>query len=148
MKKIITLSIAFVVLASFTKSEEMSMKNMLDNTTINFETNLEIAKAKAKAENKSIFVFAYAAWSGPCKRMISTTFANEGVVNYLNANYINVLMECENQEGKLSVEGQAFVTTYGIKNYPVVIVMDANGKMSKSSLSAKDDVQLLDFLKM
>ncbi len=148
MKKLITLSIAFIALASFTKSEEMSTKRMLENSAINFETNLEIAKGKAKAENKNIFVYAYAAWSGPCKRMMTTTFVNDAVISYLNANYINVQMECENQDGKLSPEGQAFVTTYGIKNYPVVIVMDANGKMSKSSLSAKDDVQLLEFLKL
>jgi thiol:disulfide interchange protein len=146
MKHLFFCTLFTITLASFTKSEPTTTE-LLQVIAVNFETNLEAAKSKAKAANKNIFLYAYAAWSGPCKRMMSTTFTSEKVATYLNQNFINLSLECENQDGDVSPEGKTVLEAYNIKSYPVVIVIDATGKMLKSSLSVKDEAQLLEFLK-
>jgi thiol:disulfide interchange protein len=146
MKQLLFCTILTITLASFTKSNPTTTE-LLQTSTVNFETSLEAAKAKAKAANKTIFLYAYAAWSGPCKRMMATTFASEKVASYLNQNFINLSIECENQDGDATAEGKSILEAYNIKSYPVVIVIDATGKMIKSSLSVKDEAQLLEFLK-
>ncbi len=46
--------------------------------------------AKAKEENKLIFVDCYATWCGPCKKMAKEVFPLADVGAFYNANYINV----------------------------------------------------------
>lgn len=147
MKKLVFISASLFLAFAFT-SDRNSISNSLQASGINFsEGNLTEAMKKASAESKSIFVFAYAEWSGPCKRMVATTFANEEVISFLNANFVNVKMECENADSESSKEAKDFIDKYSIKNYPVVIVMDKSGKIIKSSLSVKDNTQLMEFLK-
>ena len=42
--------------------------------------------AKAKAENKIVFVDAYTTWCGPCKKMDAKTFPDEKVGDFFNKN--------------------------------------------------------------
>ncbi|HLU93960.1 MAG TPA: thioredoxin family protein, partial [Membranihabitans sp.] len=42
----------------------------------------------AQAENKPIFVDAYAVWCGPCKRMASEVFTQSGVGDFFNGNFV------------------------------------------------------------
>lgn len=47
-----------------------------------FEGSYAVALAKAKAENKLLFVDIYASWCGPCKRLKATTFRDPEVGAY------------------------------------------------------------------
>ena len=48
--------------------------------------------AKAKAENKIVFVDAYTTWCGPCKKMDAETFPDKMVGDFYNKNFINCLL--------------------------------------------------------
>jgi thioredoxin-related protein len=86
MKKIFYLLIYFSI---YTNAQE--------HKGITFETTLswEQAKAKAKAENKYIFVDCYATWCAPCKKMDKDVFSAESVGDYMNSRFISVKVQMD-----------------------------------------------------
>lgn len=90
---------------------------------INFiEGEWKKAMAKAKKENKLIFIDAYATWCGPCKRMQQDVFPNPAVAEFFNKNFVNITIDVEKGEGI------AFAQTYGVEVLPTLFITDANGK--------------------
>ena len=90
MKKQIILSIAiFMLTFSVVVAQDKG---------IHFEkgTWAEV-KAKAKAENKHIFVDAYTTWCGPCKWMAKNTFTDEKVGEFFTKNYIAYKLDMEKE---------------------------------------------------
>jgi thiol:disulfide interchange protein len=79
------------------------------------------AQAKAKAENKLIFVDAYTSWCGPCRWMSANIFTDASVASYYNQNFINLKMDQEKGEGP------AFARTYKVMAYPTLIFMNSSG---------------------
>src|SRR5437588_10800403 len=53
------------------------------------------ALKQAAAQNKYIFVDAYASWCGPCKMLKLTTFKNNKAAEFFNKNFINVAIDME-----------------------------------------------------
>ena len=87
MKKTAILSLLFFAVIAFgqgIKFEEGNFKSLL---------------AKAKKENKLIFIDAYAVWCGPCKLMVKNIFPLKPVGDYYNANFINAKIDMEKGEG-------------------------------------------------
>ncbi|MCB9231517.1 MAG: thioredoxin family protein [Bacteroidia bacterium] len=80
------------------------------------------ALAKAKKENKLVFVDAYASWCGPCRMMSSQVFVDESVGNFYNKNFVNVKMDMEKGEGP------GLARTWGIRAYPTLMVFNGDGK--------------------
>src|ERR1700735_5370296 len=64
---------------------------------VRFESGLswEQVKAKANAENKSIFMDCYATWCGPCKFMDLHIFPLGEVGDFMNAHFINVRVQMD-----------------------------------------------------
>src|SRR5882724_2814275 len=62
---------------------------------INFEQSLswEQVKAKAKAENKYIFVDCYATWCVPCKNMEKNVYPIDSIGDFVNSHYIPVKIQ-------------------------------------------------------
>jgi len=81
------------------------------------------AMAKAKAEQKLIFVDAYASWCGPCKRMAANVFPDPKVGDYFNANFINLKYDMEKPENS------EFAGKYPVSAYPTLLILDAEGKI-------------------
>lgn len=77
---------------------------------------------KAKAENKMIFMDAYAVWCGPCKYMASDVFPTKEAGEYFNANFINYKVDMEKGEGP------TLAKKYGVKAYPTFLILDGDGK--------------------
>ena len=91
---------------------------------INFFTGTwSEAKAKAKAEQKLIFVDAYAAWCGPCTRMAANVFPDPQVGDYFNANFVNVKYDMEKPENR------EFASQYPVSAYPTLLILDGDGKV-------------------
>ena len=88
--------------------------------------------AKAKAENKTIFVDVYTVWCGPCKHVSETVFPQEKVGEIYNSRFINFKMDAE------SPAGEEFVKTYPVIGYPTFFFIDGNGKVIHTIVGAKD----------
>lgn len=97
------------------------------------------AQEKAKAEEKLIFVDAYASWCGPCKRMAANVFPQEKVGSYFNANFINLKIDMEKPENA------EFAGKYPVSAYPTLMFLDGTGKVVQKAVGAKDADQLLEF---
>ena len=55
--------------------------------------------AKAKKENKIVFVDAYTTWCGPCKWMAANIFPTKEVGDVFNASFVNAKIDMEKGEG-------------------------------------------------
>jgi thioredoxin-related protein len=85
MKKIIsTVAILFCI-------------EMVHAQGIKFEHGLtwEQVEAKAKMENKFIFMDCYATWCGPCKFMTDSIFSEKEVGDYMNEHFISVAVQVD-----------------------------------------------------
>ncbi|OJJ18866.1 hypothetical protein BKI52_25170 [marine bacterium AO1-C] len=100
----------------------------LANTTIaqgiKFEkgTWTEI-KAKAKAENKYIFVDAYTVWCGPCQWQSKKVFPQKKVGDFFNKHFVSYKVNTEKGEGP------AFAKKYKISAYPTLLYFSPQGQI-------------------
>lgn len=79
--------------------------------------------AKAKKENKLIFVDAYTTWCRPCIMMAKDIFTLDNVADFYNKNFINVSMDMEKGEGP------GLAKKYEIKAYPTFLYVDGDGNL-------------------
>lgn len=103
---------------------------------INFiENSWPEALKQAAAQNKYIFVDAYATWCGPCKMLKATTFKNKNAATFYNQNFINVALDME--KGNHPQLAQQ----WGMRAYPTLIIFDSKGKIVLNTvgfITAKD----------
>lgn len=86
---------------------------------INFEHGtFSEALAKAKAQNKLLFIDGYAVWCGPCKKMTKTVFLEKEVGDYFDEHMVAIKMDVERGEGP------AIKRKYGISGLPGYIIVD------------------------
>ncbi len=103
-----------------------------------FHGTWQEALAKAKAEEKLIFVDAFASWCGPCKRMAKETFPDEKVGEYFNANFLCLKIDMEKGENA------EFAGKYPVNSYPTLMFIDDSGKLVMKEIGAKSVDQLLE----
>jgi thioredoxin-related protein len=114
----------------------LSIALLVAITTLNaqgiifFQGTFDEAIAKAKAENKIIFMDAYAEWCGPCKRMAATVFVDEKVGKYMNDNFINLKTDMEKGEG-VSLQRR-----FDVSAYPTLLFINGEGKLVQKSVGA------------
>ena len=101
-----------------------------------FDGTWEEALAKAEAEEKLIFVDAYAKWCGPCKKMAASTFKDASVAELFNQNFISMKIDMEESMGR------TFGQTYSVSAYPTLFFIMPNGEVAKKSVGFKDVAKL------
>jgi thiol-disulfide isomerase/thioredoxin len=79
------------------------------------------ALAKAKQENKKVFVDCYTQWCGPCHYMSTNVFPTDSCGIYMNSRFVNVKMDMEHGEGP------ALQKQFNVKAYPTFIIFNADG---------------------
>jgi thioredoxin 1 len=109
------------------------------NSQINFTaTSWADALKQAAAQNKYIFVDAYATWCGPCKMMKATSFKNGKAAALFNQNFVNVALDMEKGNNPQLAQ------QWGMRAYPTLIVFDSKGKIVLNTvgfISGKDLVR-------
>ncbi|PWN72362.1 thiol:disulfide interchange protein [Chryseobacterium phosphatilyticum] len=127
MKKIALLSSLFIgalALAQGIKFEDSNFASIL---------------AKAKKENKLVFVDAYASWCGPCKLMVKNIFPLKTVGDYYNSHFINAKIDMEKGEG---IE---LAKKYNVKAFPTYLFIDGNGEAVHRTLGYVEEKDFIQF---
>lgn len=102
-----------------------------------FQGTWEEALAKAKAEEKVIFVDAYAVWCGPCKMMAKNVFPKEEVGAFYNKHFINMQIDMERGMGL------DFAKKYPVRAYPTLFYIDAKGEVVHKAVGAQREEALI-----
>lgn len=104
---------------------------------IHFEHGLSWAEiqAKAKAENKYIFIDCFTTWCGPCKYMSANIFPLEEVGNFMNDKYISVKVQMDetakdNEEvKKWYADAKMIGEKYSVRAYPTFLFFAPDGSI-------------------
>ncbi|MHC1780949.1 MAG: thioredoxin family protein [Bacteroidales bacterium] len=92
---------------------------------INFQDlTLDQAIAKAKSENKFVFIDTYTDWCGPCKMMDKEIYPMKEMGDYFNPKFVSVKFNAEKGE-----EGPAVKKKFGINAYPTFVILDGDGNL-------------------
>lgn len=95
------------------------------------------ALTKAKAEDKLIFVDAYADWCGPCKQMDKDAFPDGDLGNFYNQTFINLKVNVEKGEG------WKFAEKYQVKALPTMYYINGDGEVVHKSAGMRSAVDLV-----
>ena len=91
------------------------------------------ALAKAKVEDKLLFVDFYTTWCGPCKKMSKEIFTKEDVGEFFNKNFISLKIDAEKGEGP------ELAKKYEVSGFPTMIFFNADGSENKRLVGATPD---------
>ena len=130
MKKILT---AFLIILSVLSFAQEGIKF----ETSDFKTIL----AKAKKENKLIFLDAYTTWCGPCKLMAKNIFTLKSVGDHYNANFVNAKIDMEKGEGI------DIAKKYDVKVFPTYLFIDGNGELVHRTVGYVPEKEFIQFAK-
>ena len=96
-------------------------------------TDFEAAKAKAKAEGKPMLVdFTGSDWCGWCIRLDKEVFSKPAFKDYAAENLILVEIDFprrKEQSAELKAQNEALAEKYGIRGFPTILIMDAEGEV-------------------
>ena len=85
-------------------------------------TTLEQASAKAKAQNKLIFLDSFTQWCGPCKKMARDIFPMTEVGAFMNPKFVSIKIDMESEYGA------PLAKKLQITAYPTFIIFNADAQ--------------------
>jgi thioredoxin-related protein len=109
MKKILTSILLSLTLLS-TQAQEINFEKGTWKETV----------AKAKAQNKPIFIDFFTTWCGPCKLLEQKVYSKPEVIQKMNTNFINFKIDAEKGEGP------DLARRYEVSAYPYLVWADKN----------------------
>ena len=95
------------------------------------------AQAKAKKENKLIFMDAFTSWCAPCRFMAANVFTDESVGEYYNAHFVNLKVDMEKGEGP------DLSRRYSVMAYPTLLFLDGNGEVKSRTMGGKPAAEFI-----
>jgi thiol-disulfide isomerase/thioredoxin len=108
------------------------------------ETTWKAILAKAKKENKFIFVDAFTTWCGPCKMMAKNIFPLEDVGKFYNANFINVKVQLDTTKNdnaevvKWYSDAHDIMVNYKVQVFPTYLFISPDGKLLHRAVGSSD----------
>lgn len=100
------------------------------------------AIAKAKKENKMVFMDCYTTWCGPCKMLSKNIFPQKEVGDYFNEHFVSVKMDMEKGEG-IELKNK-----YEIRAYPTLLFIDVTEKVVHTKVGGGDAEGLIEAAKV
>lgn len=101
----------------------ISSIDMQEEGIIFHEGTFEQALERARQEGKKVFMDCFTSWCGPCRMMSSRVFTRKDVGDFFNTRFICVKMDMEQGEGP------ELARRYGVKAYPTMLFIDADGQV-------------------
>ena len=104
-------------------------------TAAEWETDYSKALAKAKAENKQVFLdFTGSDWCGPCIDLKKRVFSSKEFAAYATKNLVLVEIDYpqrKKQSAELKKQNEQLSHQYGIdeKGFPTIVLLDSSGKV-------------------
>lgn len=99
---------------------------------LKWHTSLPDAQAKAKAENKLVFLeFTGSDWCPPCKKLHADVLESKEFADYAAEKFVLVELDFprrKEQSADLKKANKALAKDFGIEGYPTVIILDGSGK--------------------
>jgi len=90
------------------------------------------ALAKAKKENKIVFVDVYTTWCGPCKKMAKEFFPTKEAGDKYNTAFVNYKIDAEKGEGIQVAQ------KYNVSGYPTSLYLKPDGSVVYTSMGISD----------
>jgi thioredoxin-related protein len=89
--------------------------------------------AKARTENKPIFLEFYAEWCIFCKKFQKETINDQRVARMLSENFVYVRLDAENSKSRVRYQGKSLsnielAQAFGINAYPSLVFLDSKAK--------------------
>ncbi len=114
---------------------------------IHFEHDLSwtAIQAKAKAENKYIFMDCFTTWCGPCRFMSTTIFPKEQVGSYFNDKFISVQVQLDSSAKDDAhtkswyVDAHNLVAQYNVRVYPTYLIFTPDGQPLHRDIGSTPD---------
>lgn len=106
-----------------------------ENEGISFikDSTLSGALAKAKLENKLLFIDCFTTWCGPCKFMEKNIFPMKEVGDFYNKHFVCWEINMETPEGRMVGK------RYAVRAYPTYLFLDAKGEVVHRGLGSFRD---------
>jgi len=102
-----------------------------------FKGTIDEAQELAAKEHKIIFMDAYTAWCGPCKRMSRDVFSDAAVGKFFNKHFINIKVDMEKGEGP------RLAGKYRVNSYPTLLFLDEKGEVIHAAKGGRPSDQFL-----
>lgn len=147
--KILLWSILIYPLLTFGQSSQIKDNKAGNVKGIKFEYNLswEQIKAKAKLENKYIFIDCYATWCIPCKLMDRKIFSSETVGDYMDKLFVSVKVQMDSTSNDAQYikdwynMAKHLKTKYRVKNLPTFLFFSPMGEALHKATGAPENVE-------
>src|SRR4051794_32247465 len=119
MKRLFLVLLIIIPLCAFSQEKGVHFEHNLNWTEI---------KAKAKTENKFIFMDCFATWCGPCSYMRNSIFPLEEAGNFMNDKFISVAVQLDTTDNDNAEvkswysDGHDISQEYDINVYPTYLI--------------------------
>jgi thioredoxin-related protein len=89
--------------------------------------------AKARSEDKSIFLEFYTDWCPYCRKFQKETVNNPKVARMLAENFVYVRFNAEDSKNRVKFDGKSYshvdlTQAFGIRSYPSLVFLDSTSK--------------------
>ena len=131
---IITIGAVFLYSSITQKKVSESDRSLVaEEYSANWLTDLSVVQAKAKEEGKPILMdFTGSDWCGWCIKLKKEVFSKPDFIDYANEHLILMTVDFPNrkqQEESLKDQNNTLLDIYGVKAFPTIILVDAEGKV-------------------
>lgn len=107
----------------FSNAQSMYGDDAKADVKVNYVHSMDEAMALAKKENKLIFFNCFADWAVPCHSMNKVVFSDQEFGNYLNDNFVNLILDLSHREN-IPIKDK-----YKVRFFAHYLVLDKDGNV-------------------